>query len=422
MELLESQDILEKEKTSQGILENIIPSKLNMNARYFLVGGVTNGISNGVFNAVMQLYLISLGFEATSLGKIFMMNSLGSTILTVPAGILSDRYGKRKMIVAGFVSIIISMLSFFTAKSVTGFALSFLLIGVCNSTGTVLTPLYSSFFSEEDMDKAFSLWGLLNILAMSIGSLAGYLPSYLVASMSFSLPVAYRYTMLMAGSLFVAQFLFYFLSSSNIEETLKDDFSFHLSSWKIVLKICGLTLLVNIAGGVMFSLFPYYVNQKFGIESAGLGTMFFISNLVMAISKGSAALLSKRIGTLQSITLGIAASAIFLLGFPLAPTFAFLSILYILRMGTRFISDPLITSLFMKRLAEEEKSTANSLRLISLNGSGVLSPWLGGIMIDKIGVESPAYIGGAITLIASALYPLLLRREVQMLENNNSVS
>jgi MFS family permease len=422
MELLESQEFLEQEKTNQGILETIIPSKLNMNARYFLLGGVTNGISNGVFNAVMQLYLVSLGFEATSLGKIFMMNSLGSTILTVPAGILADRYGKRKMIILGFISIIISMFFFFTAKSVTGFALSFLLIGVCNSTGTVLTPLYSSFFSEEDMDKAFSLWGLLNIFAMSIGSLAGYLPSYLVASMNLSLPVAYRHTMLMAGSLFVAQFIFYVLSSTNIEESLKDDFSFHLSSWKIVLKICGLTLLVNIAGGIMFSLFPYYVNQKFGVESAGLGTMFFISNLVMAISKGSAALLSKKIGSLQSITLGIAASAVFLLGFPLAPSFTFLSVLYILRMGTRFVSDPLVTSLFMKRLSEEEKSTANSLRLISLNGSGVVSPWLGGVIIDKIGIDSPAIIGGAVTLIASALFPLLLRREVQMMENNNSLS
>jgi predicted MFS family arabinose efflux permease len=422
MELLESQDFIEKEKKDHRILETIIPSKLDINAKYFLVGGFTNGISNGVFNAVMQLYLISLGFEATSLGKIFMMNSLGSTMLTVPAGIIADKYGKRKMIIAGFISIITSMLFFFRAESLSGFALSFLLLGVCNSTGTVLTPLYSSFFTDEDMDKAFSLWGLLNIFAMSIGSIAGYLPSYLVSTLNFSQPTAYRYTMLMAASLFVAQFLFYLLSSSNIEESLKDDYSFHLSSWKIVLKICGLTLLVNIAGGIMFSLFPYYVNQKFGVESAGLGAMFFISNLVMAISKGSAAFLSKRIGSLQSITLGIATSAIFLLSFPLAPTFTFLSILYIFRMGTRFISDPLVTSLFMRKLSEEEKSTANSLRMISLNGSGAVSPWLGGLMIDKIGIESPAIIGGAGTLIASALFPLLLRRDIQMMENNNSIS
>jgi predicted MFS family arabinose efflux permease len=76
----------------------------------------------------------------------------------------------------------------------------------------------------------------------------------------------------------------------------------------------------------------------------------------------------------------------------------------------------------MKRLSEEEKSTANSLRMISLNGSGVVSPWLGGLMIDKISIDSPAIIGGAVTLIASALFPLLLRREVQMMENNNSLS
>ncbi|MBD3205165.1 MFS transporter [Candidatus Bathyarchaeota archaeon] len=413
MEPLESKNLLRPGKRKNGILDNVIPTKLNLNAKYFLVGGITNGISNGVFNSVMQLYLISLGFEPTSLGRVFMMNSLGSTLLTVPAGILADRYGKRKMILAGFFFIGLSMILFFTAQTVPAFALSFLLIGICNATGTVLTPLYSSFFEKDDMDKAFSLWGLLNIFAMSIGSLAGYLPALMVGRLSLSLPIAYRYTMLMAAGLFIAQYFFYYISSTNINEILKEDFKFKLNSWRTVLKICGLTLFVNIAGGIMFSFFPYYVNKKFGIESAGLGTMFFISNLVMAMSKGSAASFSKRLGSLKSITLGIATSAIFLLGFPVAPSFAFLSILYILRMGTRFMSDPLVTSLFMKRLDEEEKSTANSLRLISLNGGGVISPWLGGLMIEKIGLESPAYIGGAMTLLASALFPLLLKREIE---------
>lgn len=418
MEPLESQNLLKPEKPKQGILENVIPTDLNLNAKYFLIGGVTNGISNGVFNSVMQLYLISLGFEPASLGRVFMMNSLGSTLLTIPAGILADRYGKRKMILAGLLFIGLSMFIFFTAQSIPAFAFSFLLIGICNATGTVLTPLYSSFFDKDDMDKAFSLWGLLNIFAMSIGSLAGYLPGYMVGRLSLSLPIAYRYTMMMAASLFIAQYFFYYLSSNNINELLKEDFSFKLNSWRTVLKICGLTLFVNIAGGIMFSFFPYYVNKKFGIDSTGLGSLFFISNLVMAVSKGSAASFSKRLGSLQSITLGIAASAVFLLGFPLAPSFAFLSILYILRMGTRFMSDPLVTSLFMKRLDEEEKSTANSLRLISLNGGGVISPLLGGLMIEKIGLESPAYIGGAMTLLASVLFPLLLKRDVKLIERS----
>jgi hypothetical protein len=39
-------------------------------------------------------------------------------------------------------------------------------------------------------------------------------------------------------------------------------------------------------------------------------------------------------------------------------------------------------------------------------------------MIEKIGLESPAYIGGAMTLLASVLFPLLLKRDVKLIKRS----
>ncbi|MCW4049333.1 MAG: MFS transporter [Candidatus Bathyarchaeota archaeon] len=422
MEITQTPQDFSPDQTAQpqrtGILAKVVPENVNLNAKYFLVGGFSNGISNGVFNAVLQLYLLSLGFGSQNLGTIFMMNALSSTILTIPAGILADRYGKKKIILAGAVTVLLSMVVFFVSQSVTMFALSFLLIGVCNATGTVLTPLYSSFFNEDDMDKAFGLWGLLNISAMSLGSLAGYIPPMMVTGLGLTLTTAYRYTMMMAATLFVAQYFFYFKASDGLTETLSSEFSFNLKSKSIVLKICILTLLTNVAGGIMFSLFPYYVNQKYGVESAALGTMFFGANLAMALSKGAAASFAKKLGGLKSITLGIALSGIFFLLMPVSPTFAVLSVFFVLRMGTRFMSDPLVTSIFMRSISDDEKSTANSLRMIAMNGGGIVSPLLGGTLMEKVGLDSPAIIGGIATLMLAAMFPLLLRNEAKKLETN----
>ena len=85
-------------------MESVIPSELNTGARLFLTGAVVNGISNGVFNSVLQLYLISLGFTAGGMGKIFMFNPLTCAVLAIPCGILADRYGKNKMILLGLVA------------------------------------------------------------------------------------------------------------------------------------------------------------------------------------------------------------------------------------------------------------------------------------------------------------------------------
>jgi MFS family permease len=405
-----------------GFLGGVMPSRLERNAKMFLSGAVINGVSNGVFNAILQLYLASFGFDGQGLGTIIMMNALTATVLTIPCGVLADRVGKRKMILMGFVAVSLSMITFFLARSIQGFALSFAFIGVSNAAATVYTPLYSSFFEKDDMDKAFGLYGLINISAMSLGSLVGYVPPHMVNAFGITLNAAYRYAMASAGALFVLQYLFIYSSSRGVEEHLSRELRFNLKSKWLVLKICGIGLLGNIAGGIMFSLFPYYVNRKYGVASAGLGTLFFVSNLAMALSKGTAASFAKRLGGMKSITFGIGLSAVFLLLMPLSPSFGVLAVFYVLRMGTRFMSDPLITSMFMRSISEDEKSTANSLRMISMNGGGAVSPLLGGALIERAGLDTPAFIGGALTLLVAVLYPLLLGREADVLMENGEQS
>ncbi len=407
------------QKTGKGLIDDIKPSKLNHNAKYFIIGGLMNGVFNGVFNAVMMLYLATYGFNAQSLGFIFMMNSLSSTVLMIPAGILADKIGKRPVILIGAVASLLGIIGFFLANSVETFALSFLLIGVCNAAGTVNNPLYSSFFEGHDLARAFSLYGLINIAAMSLGSLGGFIPPYLASSMGFTLFEAYRVTMIAGAMLFVLQFAFIYISALGINETLSKGFSLFLKSWAVVLKICGIGLLANVAGGLLFSLFPYYLYMKFGVGSAALGTLFLVSNLAMAMSKGLAAGIARRIGGLRSITWGVALSAFFILLMPISPGFGIMAILYVLRSGTGFMSDPLLTSIFMRSISEDEKSTANSIRMISMNAGGIVAPVAGGAMMEQLGLDSPAYLGGALMLVVAVLYSLLLLKESRVLEKKS---
>jgi len=262
------------------------------------------------------------------------------------------------------------------------------------------------------MEKAFGLYGLINISAMSLGSLVGYVPAYMISKMAFTELSSYRLVTTISLILFIVQYIFYIASSRGIEEKLSDGFHFKLDSWRPVLKFSALSLFGNIAGGMMFALFPYYVNQKFGITSAGLGALFFVSNLSMAVSKGLAASIAKRLGNMKSIVIGVALSSVFFFLMPLSPSFGLLGVLYVLRSGTRFMSDPILTSLFMKSINEDEKSTANSIRMIAMNGGGVVSPWLGGTLMENIGLDTPAYLGAGLTVVLAALYPLLLHREI----------
>jgi MFS family permease len=395
----------------------VMPEILSTPAKLFLGGTLVNGIANGIFNAVIQLYMISLGFESADLGFIFMMIPLTSALLTIPSGILGDRYGKARITFVGCISVVVSLIIFFSTASVSLFAISFLLLGVSNAAGVVLTPLYSGFFEKEHLDKAFGLWGFINIAALSVGSLSGYIPTMLSHRLGLTLGTSYRWVMMFAASLFILQYVFYLISTRWDKKSGSTELKFNLKNRDHVARFCVVSFLANFAGSIFFSLFPYYVNSRFGIQSDALGGLFFVSNMVMALSKFGAPLLSDKWGSLKSITISLGISGLFFLLVPLSPSFALLAGFYIIMMGSRFLSDPLINSMFMKGLDDDETSTANSLRMMSIFVGSIAAPWLGGETMARIDLNFPAYLGGALTLTTAIIFYLMLRSEKPELMN-----
>ena len=399
-----------------------VPNRVSTAAKLYLIGTILNGFANGIFNVVIQLYLTSFGFESKALGTIVMMNAVGSALLTIPAGVIADRYGKRKVMLFGLASVGLSIILILTAKSVEMFMLGFLLVGLSNAAFVVLGPLYSSFFDRGDLDKAFGLSGFLNIISVSMGSLMGFIPPILVGNYGFSTQASY-WTMMIVGAVFVfPSIVFRIMSLRGVVEPKREGgFEFNLRSKGVVAKFSLLNIVGNIGLGAFFSLFPYYVNQKFGAESDALGTLYFVSNFVNAGAYALAPRISQRLGTLKTIVVVRALSSPFLLMIPLAPNFAWLSVFYILRLGIVNLSSPLGSSLFYKLLYEEEKATANSITTMASMGGNIVAPRLGGQLMEQVSLDFPAFLGAGLYPVVVASYYYLFRNEKEKRVEQKSV-
>jgi MFS family permease len=392
-------------------LRSIAPEKISAPARLFLVGVVFNGIGNGITNVVLQLYFASIGISSATLGSIIMMNALSAAILTIPMGILADRYGKKKLVYICAASTVVAGPLLLFTRSVLMFKLAFLSFGVSNAAAVVFSPIYSSFFEKEDMDKAFGFYGALNIATISLGSLLGFIPPLLVERLGFSLSSAYWMFLALGLVPFVVQNVFYIWSVKDYEEgKANNGFRFNMASKDLVFKISLIQLLSAASVGVFISLFPFYVNKKFGLESDALGALFFASNLTSAAAQALSSKISDRLGSLKTIAVAFGLAAPFYLLMPLAPSFTWLSAFYMLRLGFATIAAPLMSSTLMKDLKEEEKATANSIRMMAMQGGGVIGPWLGGALMERASLELPAFVGGGLYAAMAALTFLMLRK------------
>ena len=72
----------------------------NINIRNFMIANFCTQIGMGVF---MDIYIKELGLSESVNGSVVSLNALALVFMLVPAGIISDRLGRKKLIVAGTI-------------------------------------------------------------------------------------------------------------------------------------------------------------------------------------------------------------------------------------------------------------------------------------------------------------------------------
>ncbi|MBS7619809.1 MFS transporter [Candidatus Bathyarchaeota archaeon] len=383
-------------------------NRFSRNARLFQAGTFMTGLGDGVILVIAQLYLISLGFDSSELGAIFMLKFTGTALISIPAGFLADRYGKTKILISSFILFSFSALILLFYRGLELLGLSFLLFGLSDAGTVVLNPLYSSFFESGEMDKAFGLLGFLNIIAISIGSLFGFIPPTLVQNFGFTREASYWLLILIAMIFYFTRMSLYVLSSIKIPQEKRPSQKLGLRTKTLITKFSLFAMLREAGYAAFFSLFPFYANTRFGVDSDGLGSLFFLSWIFSALSNVIAARVSNSFGALKTTIFSLALSAFLYFMISLAPNFIWVSLIFLLRVSLANLSSPLVSSLFMRLLPPEEKSTGNSFNLMAVMVGSAIGTWFGGRLMREVSLNSPIYIGSVLYFLCTVSFYFLI--------------
>jgi len=151
------------------------------------------GMGEGLFYNFQPIYLEQLGADPVRIGVILGAVGIVMTVSHIPAGYLSDRIGRKPIMVVAWFSGIVSTLTMALASSMTAFVVGMLLYGF---TLFVLSPLNSYVTAARGkwsvgraftfIGAAFNLGGVVGpIVGGQIGDRVGLRTNFFIAAVLF---------------------------------------------------------------------------------------------------------------------------------------------------------------------------------------------------------------------------------------------
>ena len=285
----------------------------------------------------MALAMIAAGFDfyvpvsafflesrGLSLTDIFMLESvLVASILVaeIPAGIIGDRFDRRRLVCAGFVFNAIAEILFAAGTNFSIYALSFVMSGlsIAMLTGVQDAYIYDSLGDDADA-KAVGAWGHLSALMLTAG-VTGSVVGSALGSVDISLPALLSAAMAVVAAVCVA-----FLPQQNPKTHDKHPETSWISL-KIGVKLLftsPLLLYVAVGSSASFALFNavYTLNQPlFAAQDVPIATWGVIAGAGQLLAAGynyAAGRIEKRVGrkTALLLAMGYGAAGFCLMAVP----------------------------------------------------------------------------------------------------------
>jgi MFS family permease len=270
----------------------------------------------GVIAPLLPIFAESLGATGLWIGVIFSAYSFSRLIFLPIAGKLSDRYGRKRIVVSGLILYSFISLLYIISNTPEELSAVRFLHGISSAMIIPVAMAAAAEFSPRG-EEGYII-GVFNrslFLGMASGPfIGGFVSDF----------IGYRYTFLVISLIGLVTLLFVFFTFPEIEVKRKE-----LKISKINTRVRGAFLFrfINSMGrGSILSFLPIYLGL-IGYSAGVIGILISLNLFVSAIIQPSSGKLSDRIGTVYPVTLSAIFSAVLLF---IIPRISEISILLIL--------------------------------------------------------------------------------------------
>jgi len=356
----------------------------------------------GIVIPFLPLFAERMGVGAAGVGMVLAIYSAAQLICAPILGRISDRVGRRPVIMLGLLGSAIGYLIYGFATSFFWLLVSRAVHGAC--AGTVSTAQAYMADTTDESERAHGM-GLIGA-AFGLGFVLGPAVGGLLGRSGLRIPV------LFASALCLGNFLF---AAVALPESHRGDRGPRLGLAQIaepwfnitqnlhgpLLRLFSLAFVFTFVFAALETTFALVAAKVYGFGAAGIGGLLGFAGLVQAIAQGYLlGKIVKRTGEAWLIMAGAIAMAVGLapLGSMSSPSLLLL-LLTLVAVGYGFGS-PSVASLISKTATRKLQGEVLGVNQSALSLARIFGPIAAGMLYDSLGASAP-YLGGAIVMLAA---------------------
>lgn len=307
-------------------------------------------------------YLPSTGFPVSGVGLLLGIEGLTSITVAVPLGILSDKKGRKTILIAGNFVIVLAGIIFFFARQLYQYLAAALLFGVA---GAAIVSTWNAIVADRtdlaDRAHAFSLTFVVSNIANSIGSALPFVFPYLEAMLNSSVEKIH-YLSLLALVLACA------VSTVATVPVLRSYREVGYNQEKSMARISGTVLrlvisnsLIAFGAGLIIPFVPTWLLAKFGLQDSFSGPVLAVGGITIGLAASLSPFLAKKMGIVNATTATMASSLCFMASLAFIPDPYVASLVYIVRTMLMNMSNPLMDTITMSLVSPESRGFVSAL-------------------------------------------------------------
>jgi len=392
---------------------------LHRDAKLLMASRGIRAFAFSYLNIVFAIYLDRLGYSTVTVGVIFSVAYISSALLTAVWGYLSDRIGRRKILMLLALLTIVSnvILIYFTSLV---FILSAVIIasvgaggsGGGGSGGGPFNPVEEALLAEkcqpETRNQIFAVNSCVGSIMGALGALASGLPQFLQEERGWGAAESYK-PLFFLTILFSVVLLFVYRMIGEQHQPRQVEKKISKSTGVFVTKMSVLGMVDNFGAGMAGSLISYWFFLRFGVELKSLGVIFFTSYILAALSFLSAPLIARRLGIVRTMAFSHGLASIIYLFLPLVPTLAPAAALLMIRSFFAYMDNPLRASFTMAMVQSGERGSAAGVTNLARVVPFGISPTISTYLMQSVSLTLPIFIGGGLQLINDVAFFLMFR-------------